>query len=134
MKTIRLPLAVGLVGIFSLTLTAVADPRIDSWFTTYAGKYARIYTNDASKTSVNAVAMFDGRDGYVWTGSAESGNGTGYWNRDAFVNESVTFDPGYAHQEQTGTHHYHADPIALRYLLGDHVDFNVGTRTYSEST
>ena len=83
---------------------------------------------------VDGVAMFDSRDGFVWTGSAESGNGTGYWNREAYVNEGATFDPGYAHQEQTGTHHYHANPIALRYLLGDHVDFNTTTKIYSEST
>jgi hypothetical protein len=83
---------------------------------------------------VDGVSMFDSTDGYVWTGTTESGNGTGYWHREAYVNEGVTFDPGYAHQEQTGTHHYHADPIALRYVLGDHVDFNPTTRTYSEST
>ena len=78
--------------------------------------------------------MFDSRDGFVWTGAAEAGNGTGYWNREAYVNEGVTFDPGYAHQEQTGNHHYHANPIALRYLMGDHVDYNATTKTYSEST
>lgn len=83
---------------------------------------------------VDGVAMFDSRDGFVWTGSTESGMGVGYWNRDAYMNEGVTFDPGYAHQEQTGNHHYHANPIALRYLLGDHVDFNAVTKTYSEST
>ena len=84
---------------------------------------------------VDGVAMFDSRDGYYWNGSADtSGSGTGYWNREAYVNEGVTFDPGYAHQEQTGTHHYHADPIALRYVLGDHVDYNPTTKTYSEST
>jgi hypothetical protein len=76
---------------------------------------------------VDGIAMFDSRDGFVWTGAAEAGNGTGYWNREAYVNEGATFDPGYAHQEQTGTHHYHANPIALRYLLGDHVDFNATT-------
>ncbi len=83
---------------------------------------------------VDGVAMFDTRDGYVWTGSAESSSGTGYWNREAYVNESVTFDPGYAHQENTGTHHYHADPIALRYLLGDHVDYLAASGSYQEST
>ncbi len=83
---------------------------------------------------VDGVAMFDSRDGFVWTGAAESGNGTGYWNREAYVNEGATFDPGYAHQENTGNHHYHANPIALRYLLGDHVDYNAATKTYSEST
>src|SRR5207244_2530059 len=30
--------------------------------------------------------------------------------------------------------HNHADPIALRYTLGDHVDFNPVTKIYSEST
>ena len=83
---------------------------------------------------VDGIAMFDSRDGFVWTGAAEAGSGTGYWNREAYVNEGVTFDPGYAHQEQTGNHHYHANPIALRYLLGDHVDYNPATKTYSEST
>jgi hypothetical protein len=192
---------------------------ITSWFTTYSGKYARVYTNDAAKTAgyavstwsngtqtqsspayagvqeiysssnwvylktsglavhtmgpwlngsfpnlpknqnvlyriprtpvvhtttnltglgaigyfVDGVAMFDSRDAFYWNGSADV-NGTGSWNRDAYVNEGPTFDPGYAHQENTGTHHYHADPIALRYLLGDHVDYNASTKTYSEST
>ncbi|MFM2295460.1 MAG: hypothetical protein RLZZ350_1873, partial [Verrucomicrobiota bacterium] len=81
------------------------------------------------------VAMFDSADGFYWTGSAESsGSGTGYWHREAYANEGATFDPGYAHQENTGNHHYHGDPIALRYLLGDHVDFNATTKIYSEST
>ena len=30
---------------------------------------------------VDGVAMFDSRDGFVWTGAAEAGMGTGYWNR-----------------------------------------------------
>src|SRR6478736_4490187 len=45
-----------------LTLVAIAcqasDPRIDSWFTTYSGKYARIYATDADKTSGNAVSTW----------------------------------------------------------------------------
>ena len=196
-----------------------ADPRTNSWLTSYSAKYARIYTTEANKSSgnsvttwsngtqtqslpayagvqelysspswvylrstglgshimgpwlngsfpnlpknqkvfyriprtpavpatktltglgaigyfVDGVAMFDSRDGFVWTGSAESGMGTGYWNREAYVNEGATFDPGYAHQEQSGTHHYHANPIALRHLLGDHVDYNAATKTYAES-
>ncbi|MFM2081573.1 MAG: hypothetical protein RL380_264 [Verrucomicrobiota bacterium] len=216
-----------LTVLFVFTAAAVRadDPRTNSWLTTYAGKYARIYTTDANKTSgtsvttwnngsqnqsnpaycgiqevysssnyvylrstglgahimgpwylnaahttafpnypanqkaffriprsytipttktqtalgtigffVDGVAMFDSADGYVWTGSAESGSGTGYWHREAYANEGVTFDPGFAHQEQTGSHHYHGDPIALRYLLDDHVDYNATTKTYSEST
>src|SRR5262249_44127846 len=75
---------------------------------------------------VNGVSMFDNRDGFRWTGSAEAGNGVGYWFRDAWVNESVTFDPGYAHQEQTGNYHYHASPPALRYQLGDNVILSNG--------
>ena len=81
---------------------------------------------------VDGVGMFDSRDAFYWNGTNE-GNGSGYWNRDAYVNESPTFDPGYAHQQNTGTHHYHANPIALRYLLGDHVDYNPVTKNYSES-
>ncbi len=82
---------------------------------------------------VDGVAMFDTRDAFYWNGTADA-NGTGNWNREAWVNEGVTFDPGYAHQPGDGTHHYHADPIALRYQLGDHVDYNSSTKTYSEST
>ena len=201
-----------------------ADPRVDSWFTTYSGKYARLYATDADKTSGNAVAtwsrnslsqsspaysgvqaiyssaswvylrtsglgahvmgpwylsaahtqlfpnlpvnkkllyriprtptvpvtktltglgaigyfvdgvaMFDSRDAFYWNGSAEV-NGSGNWNRDAFVNEGPTFDPGNAHQENSGTYHYHANPIALRYLVGDNILFNAATKTYSENT
>ena len=84
---------------------------------------------------VDGVAMFDGRDGNYWNGTTEVGGmGTGYWNRDAYTNEGVTFDPALAHQPGDGTYHYHANPIALRYLLGDHVDYNAGTKTYAEST
>ena len=224
MNTQRILALTALLGLANSDLPA-ADPRTNSWFTTYSGKYARIYTSDANKSAgtsattwsnanqsqsapaycgvqeiysstnyvfvrstglgshvlgpwylnaarttvfpnfpvntktlwrfprnpsvpatktrtalgtiglfVDGVAMFDSSDGYVWTGSAEAGNGTGYWYREAYANEGVTFDPGYAHQEQSGTHHYHANPIALRYLLGDHVNYNSATRTYSEST
>ena len=85
---------------------------------------------------VDGVAMFNSWDGYYWNGSADvqSGSDNGYWNRDAYVNEGVTFDAGYAHQQNTGVYHYHADPIALRYELGDHVDYNPATKTYSEDT
>jgi hypothetical protein len=85
---------------------------------------------------VDGVEMFNSWDAFAWNGSAEvsAGNTTYYWNRDAYVNEGATFDPAYAHQQNTGTYHYHADPIGLRYLLGDNVNFNAATKTYSEST
>lgn len=82
---------------------------------------------------VDGVAMFDSRDAFYWNGTTEV-NGAGYWNRDAYVNESATFDPAYAHQPGNGMYHYHANPIALRYLLGDHVSYDPATQTYSEST
>ena len=83
---------------------------------------------------VDGVAMFDSRDAHYWNGTTDDVGGTGDWNREAYVNEGTTFDPAYAHQENTGTYHYHANPIALRYFLGDHVEFNSSTQTYSEST
>jgi hypothetical protein len=199
------------------------DPRTNSWFTTYSGQYARIFTNNTMKAAgttlttwsngsqtqsapaycgvqevdssadwvyvfstglagynmgpwqngafpnlpanqkllyrfprtngvpvtktltgggqigifVDGVEMFNSWDAFYWNGSAEAasmGGNTGYWNRDAYVNEGATFDPGNAHQQNTGTYHYHANPIALRYQLGDHVEYDAAARTYSEST
>jgi arylsulfatase A-like enzyme len=80
---------------------------------------------------VDGIAMFDTRDGMYWNGTAEA-NGSGYWNRDAYVNEGVTFDNAGAHQAQNN-HHYHASPRALRHLLGDHVDHTPATNTYTEN-
>lgn len=83
---------------------------------------------------VDGVAMFDGQDGYYWNGTAEAQSGTGgLWNRDAYPEEGVSFDPGNAHQEQTGTYHYHANPLALRFQLGDNVTYNAVSKTWSES-
>ncbi|MGA2871845.1 MAG: YHYH protein, partial [Verrucomicrobiota bacterium] len=223
-----LPLLPVMAGTVFLSPTHVlAGPQTDSWFTTYAGQYARIYTNntmltagtplttwsnksetqanpaycgiqevysstnwvyvrstglasyrmgpwymDAAHTQefpnlpvnqkllyrfpqtngvpvtktangggqigifVDGVEMFNSWDAFTWdvAASADEQNVTGYWNRDAYVNEGATFDAGYAHQQNTGVYHYHADPIALRYLLGDHVDYEATTKTYAEST
>ncbi len=81
---------------------------------------------------VNGVALFDNRDAFYYTNATEP-MGSGYWNRDAYVNEAVTFDAALAHQAGAN-HHYHANPIALRHQLGDHVDFNPVSNRYSEST
>jgi hypothetical protein len=83
---------------------------------------------------VDGVAMFNSWDAFTWNGSTDASGGNGYWNRDAYINEGATFDPALAHQQNTGTYHYHANPIALRYQLGDHVDYNTATKTYSESS
>jgi hypothetical protein len=80
---------------------------------------------------VNGVALFDGRDAFYWNGTSEV-MGSGLWNRDAFVNEAVTFDAALAHQAGAN-HHYHANPIALRHQLGDHVDYDAASNRYSES-
>lgn len=217
-----------IVSAVFLALNAYGDdPRTNSWFTTYSGQYARIYTNDICRTNgisvtvwtngtsaqtlpaycgiqevysssnyvyvrstgfgshimgawylnanhtqifpnwptnqkvlfriprttsvpakktlsgggavgifVDGVAMFNNWDAYFWNGTTEvSGTATnGFWNRDAYVNEGSTFDPANAHQPGSGQYHYHANPPALRYELGDHVDFDSRTKVYTEFT
>src|SRR5712671_3429554 len=57
MKIHYLQLALGSsIGLFAAT--SHADPQIDSWFTTYSGKYARIYTTDATKTAGSSVTTW----------------------------------------------------------------------------
>src|SRR5581483_5744374 len=90
---------------------------------------------------VDGVRMFDANDAFSYSTAngrdaspvARIGHGDQIWNRDAFVNEGMTFDAALGHQQNRGTYHYHAEPIALRYLLGDHVDFDPATKTYHES-
>jgi hypothetical protein len=206
---------------------AAADPLLTSWFTSYSGKYARIYTSDGAKEAgtavttwtngsleqslpaydgvqevysssdwvyirstglgshvmgpwyldaahteafpnypvnqqalfriprnptagtntvngggaigyfVDGVSMFNSWDAFYWNGTEDTSGGAGNgaaWNRDAYVNEGVTFDPANAHQPGSGQYHYHANPPALRYFLGDHVNYNAASDTYSEST
>ena len=91
---------------------------------------------------VDGVKMFDSRDAVSYINSTgQDGNppgagttGDGIWNRDAYVNEATTFDPSLAHQQNTGVYHYHASPLALRYLLGDNVNFNPVTKVYTANT
>ncbi len=45
----------------------------------------------------------------------------------------MTFDAGLAHPGGNN-YHNHAQPLALRHQLGDHVDYNAATNTYTEST
>lgn len=91
--------------------------------------------------TVDGVALFDNRDTFSYTNASSSdasptsggGRGDGIWNRDAYVNEGVTFDPAFAHQAGSN-YHYHANTPALRFQLGDHVDYNATTKTYSEKS
>ena len=91
---------------------------------------------------VDGVRMFDACDDFSYShqnnqdASPRAGIGQGdrIWNRDALVNEGRTFDAALAHQQNRGTYHYHVEPIALRYELGDHVNFDSATKTYRESS
>ena len=88
---------------------------------------------------VNGVAIYDLGDAFSYkqsTGLDAAPNpptnpgGDGFWSRDALAVEVVTFDPGFAHQPgSNGQYHYHAEPKALRYQLGDNM-----TATYSATT
>ena len=94
----------------------------------------------ATGIMVNGVSMFDSRDAFSYVNASSTdatpGNrltGDGVWNRDGYHNEGVTFDAALAHQAGNN-YHYHAQPIGLRYQLGDHVDYNPVTNRYTEST
>ena len=93
----------------------------------------------ATGRMVNGVAMFDMRDAFSYSNSnatdaqpTNSITGDGIWNRDGYHNEGVTFDPALAHQAGN-VYHYHAQPIGLRYQLGDHVDYIPNANRYTES-
>lgn len=94
----------------------------------------------ATGAAVNGVSIFDSRDAFSYVSASNTDAtpvnglmGDGVWNRDGYHNEGVTFDPALAHQAGSN-YHYHAQPIALRYQLGDHVDYNEITNRYTEST
>lgn len=96
-----------------------------------------------TRTSLGAVAVWvDGGiihnqlDAFVWNGTTDvtAAGGIGSWQRDAAWAEGLTFDPSGSHQPFTGERHHHLNPYALRYQLGDHVDYNPATHTYTEST
>ncbi|GAB5559106.1 MAG: hypothetical protein SynsKO_07530 [Synoicihabitans sp.] len=91
---------------------------------------------------VDGVAMFDNTDSFSYSNSNGAdaspvagfgGRGDGVWNRDAYVNEGVTFDPAFAHQAGA-QYHYHANAPALRYQLGDNVTFDASSKTYAEDS
>lgn len=93
----------------------------------------------ATGRAVNGVSIFDSRDAFSYVNASATDatpinglTGDGIWNRDGWANEGVTFDPALAHQAGNN-YHYHAQPIGLRYQLGDHVDYNAATNRYVES-
>ena len=96
--------------------------------------------NGAIGYFVDGVAMFDSRDAFSYGtvegedgGPNNRGVGDNVWLRDAYVNESVTFDNAFAHQAGA-THHYHANPPGLRHLLGDSVSYDPSSNVYTENS
>ena len=88
---------------------------------------------------VDGVAVFDNRDTFSYANASGTDadpvngqRGDGVWNREAYANEGVTFDAAFAHQAGSN-YHYHANTPALRFQLGDHVDYNATTKNYAES-
>jgi YHYH protein len=94
---------------------------------------------------VNGVAFFNQLDGaqYDTTAGREvqlgGGNAATFgaepgrlWIRDAIPVEGPTFDASNAHQPPSGTYHYHSNPLALRFQLGDNVKWDAGQGKYVE--
>ena len=89
---------------------------------------------------IDGVTMFDSRDGFSYQNGValDAGpatapiRGDGVWNRDAFINEAVTFDGSNSHP-LTELLHYHAQPKGLRHLVNDSVDYEATTNTYTEA-
>lgn len=88
---------------------------------------------------VDGVSMFDSRDAFSYVSASNVDatppnglTGDGVWNRDAFVNEAVTFDAGNAHQAGN-TYHYHANPPGLRHQIGDSVHYDAAINRYTEN-
>ena len=91
---------------------------------------------------VDGVSIYNDSDGFSYSYShsqdasptAGIGNGDGVWNRDALPNEGNSFDYALNHPQPSGDYHSHANPIAIRYLLGDNVNYDNTTKNYSENT
>lgn len=92
---------------------------------------------------VDGVAVYNQSDGFSYSnanardatpGPGGIGQGDGIWNRDALPNEGSSFDFALNHAQQAGQYHSHANPIGIRYLLGDNVTYNTATKVYAENT
>jgi hypothetical protein len=90
---------------------------------------------------VDGVAIYNTSDGFSYSVSnskdaspnANIGPGDGIWNRDALPNEGGSFDYAFNHPQPSGQYHAHANPIGVRYLLGDNINFDPSTKAYSEN-
>lgn len=96
---------------------------------------------------VNGVAFFNQLDGAYYNTAAgremQEGPGDGtsnfgaaadkIWIRDAIPVEGPTFDASNAHQPPIGQYHYHSNPLALRFQLGDNVRWSAAGGRYVEA-
>ena len=90
---------------------------------------------------VDGVSFYNTSDGYSY-GTAHGADyappsmtlGDGIWNRDALPNESVSFDYALNHAQPSGDYHSHANPIAVRYQVGDNVNYDSPSKNYFENT
>lgn len=85
---------------------------------------------------VNSAIIHNQLDAFYWDGSGDiddGARGTEYWTRNARFAEGLTFDPAGAHQPFTGESHHHISPSALRFELGDQIDYDPMTHTYTEA-
>jgi arylsulfatase A-like enzyme len=86
---------------------------------------------------VNSAIIHNQLDAFYWNGAADVDTGaTGResWTRNARYAEGLTFDPAGAHQPFTGESHHHINPMALRYELGDHVNYSAASHIYTEAS
>lgn len=86
---------------------------------------------------VNTAISHNQLDAFYWDGAEDiddGARGTEYWTRNARLAEGLTFDTAGAHQPFTGESHHHISPFALRYELGDHMNYDLTSHTYSEAT
>ncbi|MFM7182147.1 MAG: sulfatase-like hydrolase/transferase [Verrucomicrobiales bacterium] len=86
---------------------------------------------------VNTTIIHNQLDAFYWNGTADvdtNARGTEYWTRNARLAEGLTFDPAGSHQPFTGESHHHISPFALRFEMGDHMNYNPATHTYIEAT
>lgn len=85
----------------------------------------------------NTTIIHNQLDAFYWSGTADiddNARGTEYWTRNAYLAEGPTFDPAGAHQPFTGESHHHISPFALRFEMGDHMDYNPANHTYTEAS
>lgn len=91
---------------------------------------------------VDGVSLYNTSDGfsYSYANSKDAspiagiGPGDGVWNRDAWPNEGGSFDYALNHPQPSGQYHAHANPIGVRYVLGDNISYDTTSKLYYENT